>query len=174
MALNFSVPIFPFISRCLVYITVFATAFLVCVCSSNKTSWHPYDKDKTLPLKCSLPLLSGSSIKSDPKSWKLWPYLTQDDSFDSMIGFHRAMSAIWRNQHPDDCAKSKFLISFDCQSGFGSEVHLLGVGLAAAMNMNRVFIQLPSDFGLSNVPTKMKSFNSFQVNTSFCRAQGLN
>ena len=164
----------PIFTRCLVYITLSATAFLVCVCSFNKTAWHPYDKDKTLSLKCSLPSLSGSSIKADPKSWKLWPNLTQDDSVESMIGLDRVMSAIWRNQHPDDCAKSKFLISFDCQSGFGSEVHLLGVGLAAAMNMNRVFIQLPSDFGLINVPTKMKSSNSFQVNTSFCRTQGLN
>jgi hypothetical protein len=36
--------------------------------------------------------------------------------------FQEAIEAIYRNQHPPDCSKAKFLVSGGFGSGFGSQV----------------------------------------------------
>lgn len=51
------------------------------------------------------------------------------------------MEAIWRNQNPPDCSKAKYLILEGWMQGFGSEFHIYGVGLAAALDSGRVLLQ---------------------------------
>lgn len=105
----------------------------------------------------------------DIKTWKLWPDLmTEDDQKNGEVvyGFKQAMDSIWKNQHPPDCSKAKYLIANGFVSGFGSEIHVVGVGLALAMNMNRVFIMDPAG-------PKATDFlnNTWQTRTPFCSDQ---
>ena len=58
------------------------------------------------------------------------------------MGLEMILDAIWKNQHPEDCSKAKFLISNGFNSGFGSEIHVEGSVLAVAMQLGRVYINL--------------------------------
>jgi hypothetical protein len=80
------------------------------------------------------------------KKHKLWPDVISKFDFthgETMYGLEEALDAIYKHQHPVDCKNSKFLISGMFESGFGSEQHVIGVGLATAMNLNRVYIMWP-------------------------------
>jgi len=77
---------------------------------------------------------------------KLWPDVISKFDFmhgETMYGLEEALDAIYKHQHPVDCKNAKFLISGMFESGFGSEQHVIGVGLATAMNLNRVYIMYP-------------------------------
>lgn len=50
-----------------------------------------------------------------------------------MFGFYEAVDMIWKNQHPSDCFKAKVLLAGSWYEGFGSEIHVLDMGLAIAM-----------------------------------------
>jgi hypothetical protein len=93
--------------------------------------WHSYDKNKLISEDCyqkefrnksginqpwANPQLYQPNILTEEqiKKWKLWPGLFS--SFDSqhgesLTGFQEALEAIWKNQHPADCSKAKFLIA---------------------------------------------------------------
>eukprot|EP01034_Spumella_vulgaris_P038972 gene38972-48125_t len=51
------------------------------------------------------------------------------------------MDIIWKNQHPPDCSKAKYLLSTGWRQGFGSEVHFHGEVLAMALDTGRVLLQ---------------------------------
>jgi hypothetical protein len=87
-----------------------------------------------------------------------------------MYGFEEGMEALWKNQHPEDCSRARFLIGGGFESGFGSEIHVLGSGMALAMKMNRVYMLL-ADRGNSRLMDKMNSNNRFQVDIEYCRNQ---
>lgn len=81
--------------------------------------------------------------------YKLWPGLIlgpDQDTGEMLFGFLDAMEAIWQNQNPPDCSTANYFIAESWYQGFGSEVHVLGVGLAIAVATNRVFLQDPKDF----------------------------
>lgn len=67
------------------------------------------------------------------------------------------MDIIWKNQNPPDCSKAKYLLSDNWHQGFGSEVHVLGVGLAIAVSLGRVYLQSPNDQKL------------WRINTEYCK-----
>jgi len=78
--------------------------------------------------------------------YKLWPDVISKFDFmhgETMYGLEEALDAIYKHQHPVDCKNAKFLISGMFESGFGSEMHVIGVGLATAMNLNRIYIMYP-------------------------------
>ena len=145
-------------------------------------NWHVYDAAKDYT-KC---LLNGTSERAAEykrrtrvvssarnKEWKLWPDLISARDMvedEVMYGFEEGMEAIWKNQHPADCSKVKYLISGGFESGFGSELHVIGAGLALALSMNRVYVMLPDQMG-STMNDKMHSINKFQVDIDFCRNQ---
>ena len=79
------------------------------------------------------------------------------------------MGEIWKHQRPEDCTQSKFLISEGWPQGFGSEVHVVGNGLAIAMNMGRIYVMNP-DGPISDKQLGLN--NSFQVDTKFCIERG--
>jgi hypothetical protein len=87
-----------------------------------------------------------------------------------MYGFEVGMEAIWKHQHPEDCSKAKFLIGGVFATGFGSEFHVLGAGMALAMKLNRVYLLL-TDASDSGLEDKMASTNRFQVDIEYCRNQ---
>jgi hypothetical protein len=139
-------------------------------------TWHAYDMNKKIPPNCfrnesnnNNNNLSHNLKIENIKKWKLWPGLI--NSYDqihgeTMDGFEEGIKAIYNNQHPDDCSKAKFMISNGWNQGFGSEIHVIGVGLALAMNMNRVFLMNPE-----GRPVNEDRDNRWQVNNSFCRNQ---
>ena len=152
------------------------------VTSVVSSLWHAYDANKKYA-ECtknsSSELLSefNKQTKAVPQDkrekWKLWPDVVSRRDItegETMYGFEEGMEAIWKNQHPEDCSKAKFLISGGFESGFGSEIHVLGSGLALAMSMNRVYIML-ADRGDSSLMDKMHSNNAFQVDHEYCRGQ---
>lgn len=152
-------------------------------------TWHAYDMNKKLPLNCyrnesnnNNNIYNNNNSRSNKfrhnlkveniKKWKLWPGLI--NSYDqthgeTMEGFEEGIEAIYKNQHPIDCTKAKFMISNGWNQGFGSEIHVIGIGLALAMNMNRVFLMNPE-----GRPVNEYRDNRWQVNNSFCRKQNKN
>ena len=149
-------------------------AFSICIIQC-RALWHAYSKNKDLSL-CKEGLEQQTRHKQvpaaiDKQKWKLWPDLmsSQDESDgESLYGLSAGLEAIWENQHPADCSTAKFLISGGFESGFGSEMHVIGAGLALAMSMNRVYIML-ADQGDSSLMDKMHSNNKFHVDIDFCR-----
>jgi hypothetical protein len=145
--------------------------------------WHAYDANKKYD-KCSKNASEELRAEFSQRTrafsldkrqkWKLWPeVISKRDLADgeTMYGFEEGMDAIWQNQHPADCSKAKFLIGGGFESGFGSEIHVLGSGMALAMSLNRVYIMLATN-GDSSLMDKMHSNNKFQVDIDFCRKQG--
>ena len=47
---------------------------------------------------------------------------------------------IWKNQHPADCSKARFLVHFRGVGGFGYQIHLLARELEYAVRSNRVLL----------------------------------
>lgn len=157
----------------------FLLSVIVCMFSSSVFAlWHPYEAHKTYPPQCNSTELdfkkqTKSVSQANKDKWKLWPDIVSEADLtddETMYGFEEAMEAIWKNQHPEDCSKAQYLISGGFESGFASEFHVIGVGLALAMNMNRVYIMFP-DHGDSSLMSKMDSLNRFQVDIDFCKKQ---
>jgi hypothetical protein len=81
--------------------------------------WHAYDSKKTFddcPKQSKDRLAPPPLTNNEIEKWKLWPGLIND--YDKMngetvVGFREAMEAIWKNQHPEDCSKAKFVIGID-------------------------------------------------------------
>eukprot|EP01038_Epipyxis_sp_PR26KG_P011758 gene11758-15734_t len=126
-------------------------------------------------MKISLPLLilgvAYSLSNEQIEKWKLWPGLitTYDwEKGSSLIGFEHAMDIIWNHQHPIDCKNAKFLIAEGWAQGFGSEVHVLSIGFALALNLNRIFVMNPE--GPLRSSTELD--NKWQTNNSYCKSQG--
>ena len=125
----------------------------------DRTVWHAYDLKKEYPSICYdnvtnelLPKYQRSywqnkvMSQETMKKHKLWPDVISKFDLthgETMYGLEEALDAIYKHQHPVDCKNSKFLISGMFESGFGSEQHVIGVGLATAMNLNRVYIMWP-------------------------------
>jgi hypothetical protein len=151
---------------------------LLVLISFAQSIWHAYDEFKRYDScpnhKEEFHRQTKPVSQENQEKWKLWPnVISQDDILhgETMFGFEEGMDAIWKNQHPASCADAKFLISGGFESGFGSEFHVVGAGLALALSMNRVFIMFP-DPGDSSLMDKMHSNNRFQVDIDYCKNQG--
>jgi hypothetical protein len=142
-----------------------------------KGRWHPYEEHPQRP-GCEKEIQSHGHV-SPAATWgdkrKLWHNVSSsyDEAHgDTMFGFNEEIfEKIWQNQHPANCSEAKFLVSGDWEQGFGSEMHVYGVGLALAINMNRVFIIVPNSMG-AIFTDKMGSVNRHHVDNQFCRKQG--
>jgi hypothetical protein len=176
----------------------FAIAYLPTV-----IGWHAYDKEKFRKVKA-LPCGSNDEkykwenktigdnkrcpcFKSQTQPLKqsfidmlsLWPDLMNQLDFEhgeSVYGTEAVLEAIWRNQNPEDCSKAKYIISGGWPYGFASRVHVEGLVLAAAMNLNRVYLPHPTGdniFWETNIPhckntVKDSSLNCFYEMFSKC------
>jgi len=122
-----------------------------------RTTYHAYNLNKHYPSKC----YDNATHELLPKyQWKqkiissefiakynLWPDLISRFDFmhgETTYGLEEAIEAIYKHQHPSDCSKAKYLINRAWEQGFGSELHVTGVGLATAMNLNRIYIMHPN------------------------------
>ena len=85
--------------------------------------------------------------KAEYDKMKLWSAMRNfnhtNDKSESLYGFKHSMEAIWKHQFPEDCSNKKFLISGGWPYGFGSRIHIEGVGLAIAMQMGRIYLHHP-------------------------------
>lgn len=75
----------------------------------------------------------------------LWPGLTSDHDLkygENLFGVEEAIKRIWKNQHPPDCSKAKYLLSGEWHAGFGSEhyYHTINLGLALESGMIDVLL----------------------------------
>lgn len=109
------------------------------------------------------------AIRNDETNkFKLWPDLANSYQLsrgEDLFGFWNAMEVIWKNQHPPDCSKAKFLVSNGYGSGFGSQVHVEGNGLTIALNTGRVYLMHPGG------PERLKHFMYWQTDNSHCKSQ---
>jgi len=135
----------------------FISKMILCVSKTTKrTVYHAYDLNKKYPSKCydnkTHELLPNYQWKNKVISrekinkYKLWPDLISKFDFlhgETLYGLEEAIEAIYKHQHPSDCSKAKFLTNRGWEEGFGSELHVTGVGLATAMNLNRIYIMHP-------------------------------
>lgn len=102
-------------------------------------------------------------------AWGLWPGLVRDVDVkdgETLFGFYDALDVIYKHQHPENCSQVKFLVSGGYPSGYGSQVHVEGQGLAAALDSGRVFLRHPGP------PTNLRHFFGWQTNTALCKAAG--
>eukprot|EP01038_Epipyxis_sp_PR26KG_P013804 gene13804-18515_t len=77
---------------------------------------------------------------------KLWPNLMHHFDHKSgrtIYGSQFGIEKIFENQFPDSCTNSKFIISIGWPYGFGSRIHMEGVGMAIAMQLGRVYLPHP-------------------------------
>mmetsp|Transcript_2120 Transcript_2120/g.3747 ORF Transcript_2120/g.3747 Transcript_2120/m.3747 type:complete len:468 (+) Transcript_2120:35-1438(+) len=160
-------------SQCVVSLLLFS--FAICFVAA----WHPYTRRVAQQRRHDCPKQNSSEQLSDFKrrtapistenaeKWKLWPNLISDQDFKNgegevMYGYEEGMSAIWENQHPQNCSQAKFLVSMGWEAGFGSETHMLGQGLGLALQLGRVYIMLPN---------KLNTVNRYQVDNRYCKEQ---
>lgn len=150
--------------------------FLILPCLGSGLKWWVYDEykervedmnsDPKFDVECgdiSDRIVSNRLTLPESEKYKLWPgVLSKRDLLhgETMVGFQQSLEAVWANQHPVDCSKAKFYIAGPWEEGFGSEIHVIGVGLGIALSMNRVFIW-----------NKKQPVNKWQVNTEHCRNQ---
>jgi hypothetical protein len=141
--------------------------------------WHPYDFQKKYPEYCKRSNTSSrldydGSVPTQEQMdrWGLWPGVISSFTRkhgESMVGFKEGMEYIWNHQHPADCSKVQFLIEGGYEEGFGSETHLIGAGLAVAINLNRVYLMNIDREGVNHI--KLENRYGFEINTTFCRNQ---
>jgi hypothetical protein len=117
-----------------------------------KRQFHAYsfDSNRTHPssgCKKYITAHEETNIQETISKYHLWPNAIskkQKITPDSVLfGIGEALDEIWRNQHPKDCSKAKFLITGSHVGGFGSELHVMGAILGLAMEMGRVYLQNP-------------------------------
>lgn len=58
-----------------------------------------------------------------------------------LYGLYEGLDVIWKNQHPEDCSKAKFMLAENFYQGFGSEIHVIGQYLTIAISLGRVLLQ---------------------------------
>jgi len=137
-------------------------------CASNVTGAVPQTADGSHVFAVSIYkpfVLSNEEVKR----YKLWPGLMSvfdQQNGESMVGFREAMEVIWKNQHPEDCSTAKFMIAEGWAQGFGSEVHVIGLGLALAVQMGRVYVLDPR-----GPPKTNERDNGWQTQNKFCARQ---
>jgi len=144
---------------------------LVTICTD---SWHLYDFDD----KARGNISSTNCLRSRKKysqnsieKFHLWPNLFEFRNLKSSevaYGYYEAIEEIWKNQHPRDCSKAKFIISNGWPWGFGSVVHVESTILSLALELGRVYLPHPEG---SIFNTRHDPDNRWQMNTSFCRNQ---
>jgi len=169
----------------MIYITLLCFVISSTKLSTVNAVWHAYKEDKVPDAKYNCPahgtqeyleenkLQTKAVSDENKKRWKLWPDVVSTDDIaggETMYGFEVGMEAIWKNQHPEDCSKAKFLFSGGFESGFASEFHVVGSGLALALELGRVYMMIP-DAMQSGIATKMDSANRWQVDNPHCRKQ---
>ena len=137
--------------------------------------WHAYDFDKKIAKDCpSQSVLNVSAFtsplkKQEVEKWRLWPGLIEAQDLlkgETMYGFREGMEAIFKNQFRKNCSDAKFVISNGWPQGFGSEVHVVGNGLAIALNMNRIYVINPDGPLVEPLLN-----NTWQIDNEFCRAR---
>lgn len=141
--------------QCLILFDIYFISKIICI-SKKSTVYHAYDLNKKYPSKCydniTHELLPNYRWKNKVISkekineYKLWPDLISKFDYlhgETLYGLEEAIEAIYKHQHPSDCSKAKFLTNRAWEEGFGSELHVTGVGLATAMNLNRIYIMHP-------------------------------
>lgn len=127
--------------------------------------WHAYDHEKPINRECKNLSKSHTSTNFTDivKKYQLWPIDISGEvkPDDLLYGIDIAMQTIWKNQHPDNCSASKFLISGNWGSGFGSNIHVDGGILGLSMNLGRVYLQNPIQH----------PHVQWQIDSNFCRMQ---
>jgi hypothetical protein len=142
---------------------------LIALTSGLQRQFHAYSfgRHKTPPSNCMKYIAAhkATNIQEKVAMYGLWPHVISNkqkitsDSF--LFGIGEALDEIWRNQHPPDCSKAKYLIAGNHVGGFGSEMHVTGSILALALEMGRVYLQNPI------VPDIMK----WESDNQHCRSQ---
>jgi len=82
---------------------------------NNVFSWHAYNHLKRNDdIKCKIhdEIHYNTNITEMFHKYRLWPGLYSNDakSSDLLYGSNEEFQKIWKNQHPKDCSKAKFLI----------------------------------------------------------------
>ena len=129
--------------------------------------WHGYDPNKLNITKenCSSFHDVTRPLTSDEiYDWKLWPGLMNPfdvEHGETIYGMREALKAIFEHQFPKNCSNVKFLVSDGFASGFGSRLHVEGLGLALALQLGRVYISRNDSHSFL-----------WETNVNHCKQQG--
>jgi hypothetical protein len=115
---------------------------LVLILPENcKSWWHLYSTHKDFSSCKQNDTIYNTQKVSIPtqqefEKWRLWPGLMNKfdiETGESIFGYREAMENLWNHQHPADCKNAKFLITHGWDSGFVSEIHVIGLMLARSI-----------------------------------------
>lgn len=62
---------------------------------------------------------------------------------ETLYGSRELLELIYENQNPENCETAQYIISSGWPFGFGSRIHMEGVGLSIGLNTGRVFLYHP-------------------------------
>lgn len=124
---------------------IFLSFYLLLI--PHTLAFHGYNKSHVGPPHC-----PEHSSKTKPYSsefidrLRLWPNLMRQEDLENgetLYGSEEMLEIIWNNQNPKNCSEAKFLISGGWPYGFGSRIHMEGLGLGIALQMGRVYLDHP-------------------------------
>jgi hypothetical protein len=106
------------------------------ITTSNEKNWHLFDDTLVNELYDG----TNSSIATSIRA--VWNIPGEDEAKKAYqeLYFNYAIDFIYRHQHPNDCAKAKYLVSSGYNKGYIHDIHVEGYGLAVALEMNRIYI----------------------------------
>ena len=56
------------------------------------------------------------------------------DYGETLYGSREMLELIYKNQNPEDCSTAQYIISSGWPFGFGSRIHMEGIGLSIGLN----------------------------------------
>jgi hypothetical protein len=112
--------------------SIFCNAHLL----ANDRSWHIFNDTIANKLSDATSSAIAASIRA------VWNIPGEDEAKKAYqeLYFNYAIDFIYRHQHPNDCAKAKYLVSSGYNKGYIHDIHVEGYGLAVALEMNRIYI----------------------------------
>jgi len=139
------------------------------LCPHYVNSTRPYSADFVTRLRLWPGLMNNFDIETglcveyllDVDIYSLKLIIKIENVGESLYGSERGLSEIYNSQHSNDCSNKKYIISNGFDSGFGSRLHVEGVGLAIAMHMDRIFLPHPDGDNIN-----------WETKIPFCQEQG--
>jgi len=87
-----------------------------------------------------VPRAVSSLLRDIRSNWDISPNSIYGHIRDVPLYMDEALNIVHEHQHPQTCDDQNYLLSFGYNSGFGSEIHVEGYGLAVAMEVGRVYL----------------------------------
>jgi hypothetical protein len=77
-------------------------------------------------------------MQKELRFYELRPIEYDIEYGETLFGSRELLEMIYENQNPPDCDNAQYIISSGWPFGFGSRIHMEGVGLSIGLNIGSV------------------------------------